>query len=132
MNELDKQHHFVEKDPYIIDFEREIERKKKKEEEKLKKGKLKKGKHYSKQLDQDQNLSPIQEHVKQNEEFEDVEQYQLMMTQEQVVQQMQENEYYWDVLRECAHSFNSEDLWSKHFSYRRLDFISPSNYTDAA
>lgn len=66
MNELDKQHHFVEKDPCIIDFERE---------QKLKKGKLKKGKHNSKQMDQDQNLSPIQEHVKQNEEFEDVEQY---------------------------------------------------------
>ena len=69
------------------------------------------------------NNSPINEPGKQMEEQED-----QLVTMEQALAIIQQNSKLWDQLRRTSHEFNNEEKWSKHCSYIRFDFLSPSNY----
>ena len=128
LKELDKQHPFAEEDPSILDIrlKLKLQRMKGKDPEAKKHTKhVKFGSHAQQDLNTNEGNLNMEEHLEKVE-------YSMWLTQEQAIQVMQDNREYWDALRECSHQFESEDDWSKHFSYRRQDYIAPSNYTSIA
>mmetsp|Transcript_20955 Transcript_20955/g.32482 ORF Transcript_20955/g.32482 Transcript_20955/m.32482 type:complete len:171 (-) Transcript_20955:305-817(-) len=103
LNEIDRQHTFAEDDP--VKPEEDFRRKRR---ERAHSRPASQSMYYTRDpiLEQDELLSA-----------------------EQVAAVLKESREDWDRLRECSLSFDSNEQWVRHFTYRRLDLLAPSNYS---